>query len=304
MFRRNMMRLKIIGGSSSQALAERVARELGQSATKVDVRRFPDGEKYLRVLEDVKGQSAVIIQSMHPAPDEHLLEYFLLVDMLKDLGANKIIAFIPYFAYARQDTRFNPGEAVSFKTVTKLIEKTGTDELYTFDMHLHRVRDISEVFEIPAHNLSAFPLLADHIQRNIRLRNAIVIAPDEEAEQWARVCAQELKADYDVLKKRRVGDERVEIRPGAMNLTGRDVVMVDDIISTGGTIAEATRAALQLGANKVVIACTHPILAGNALAKIYAAGAETVIGTDTVPSAVSVVSVAPVIADQLRRLKC
>jgi ribose-phosphate pyrophosphokinase len=293
--------LKIVGGSGSDALANRVALELGLKATRLEIRRFPDGEKYLRVLEDVKGEDIVVIQSIHHAPDELLLEYLLLVDTLKDLGAKKVVSFIPYFAYARQDERFHPGEALSFKTVCKLVESVGTDEVYTIDTHQHRVLKSSDVFSIPSHNLSAMPLLADYISKTGALKKPLVIGPDAEAEQWAKIAAERLGTDYDVFEKKRLGDEHVEVRPRKASVKDRDVLIVDDIISTGGTIVEALKILFSQGAKRIDVACTHPILAGGALSKIYEAGAQNVIGTDTVPSPISYVSVAPLITEHVRK---
>jgi len=297
------MALLIIGGSASRPLAEKVARELGVSISELDVRRFPDGEKYLRVLDNVSGEDVAVIQSTYHSPDEYLFEYFLLAEALRDLGAKKIIAVIPYFAYARQDERFNPGEAVSFETVAKLIENVGTNEIYTIDAHLHRVQDISKMFKIPAHNLSAIPLLANYVQKNFKLNKLLVIGPDEEAEQWAKAAAETLSIDYDVLEKRRLGPEKVEIKPRRLDVKGRDVLIVDDIISTGGTIVETVKVVKREGARKVIAACTHPVLVEDALEKIYEAGADAVIGTDTIPSPVSHVSVAPIIAEALTKEK-
>jgi ribose-phosphate pyrophosphokinase len=293
--------LKIIGGSASDALATKVARELGVKSGKLEIKKFPDGEKYLRVLDDVKGEDIAVIQSINRTPDEFLFEYLLLVDTLKDLGAGKVVSFIPYFAYARQDERFNPGEALSFKTVSKLIESVGTDAIYTIDMHQHRVLKSSEVFKIPSHNLSAMPLLADYVERSGNLQKPLIIGPDAEAEQWAKLAADRLHTDYDVFEKKRLGSESVQIRPRKANAKGRDVLIVDDIISTGGTIVEALKILFSQGARKIDVACTHPILAGGALAKIYETGAGNVIGTDTVPSSISYVSVAPLIAEQVRK---
>jgi ribose-phosphate pyrophosphokinase len=293
--------LKIISGSASHALALKIARELGTNPAKTEIKRFPDGEKYLRVLEEVKGEEVLVVQSINRTPDEFLIEYLLLVDTLKDLGAARVVSFIPYFAYARQDERFNPGEALSFKTVSKLIESVGTDEIYTVDMHQHRVLKSSDVFKIPSRNLSAMPLLADYVEKIGNLQNPLVIGPDAEAEQWAKVAAERLKADYDVFEKKRLGSENVQISPRKANARGRDVLIVDDIISTGGTIVEALKILFSQGARKIDVACTHPLLMGNALAKIYEAGAKNVIGTDTVPSPVSHVSVAPLIAEQIRK---
>jgi ribose-phosphate pyrophosphokinase len=293
--------LIVIGGSSSEALASKVAQELDVKAGKLEVRRFPDGEKYLRVLDDVKSEAAYVIQSIHHTPDELLFEYLLLVDALKDLGARKVTGFIPYFAYARQDERFKPGEAVSFKTVSKLMESVGTDEIYTIDMHQHRVLTSSEVFKIPSHNLSAMTLLADYVKKNWKLQKPLIIGPDAEAEQWAKIAAERLNTDYDVFEKKRFSADHVEVRPRKAEAKGRDVLIVDDIISTGGTIVEALKILLSQGATKVAVACTHPILASGALEKIYEAGADNVVGTDTVPSAIGQVSVAPLIADEIRK---
>jgi ribose-phosphate pyrophosphokinase len=291
----------VIGGPTSEPLAAKVANELGLTVGKLEVRRFPDGEKYLRVLTEVQGQSVAVIQSIHHTPDELLFEYLLLADTLKDLGARKVTTFIPYFAYARQDERFKPGEALSFKTVSKLIESVGTDEIYTIDMHQHRVVKSSEVFKIPSHNLSAMALLADHIQKLGKLQNPLVIGPDAEAEQWAKLAAERLHTDYDVFLKTRLGDANVQVRPRKSDASGRDVLIVDDIISTGGTIVEAVKILHGQGAKRIQVACTHPILAPGALENIRETGVEDVIGTDTVPSPISVVTVAPVIADQLRK---
>jgi len=292
----------VIGGSSSENLAGIVANQLGVKSGKVEMKRFPDGEKYLRVLDDVKDHHVIVIQSMYHTPDEFLFEYFLLVDSLKDLGAKRVTSFIPYFAYARQDERFNPGEALSFKTVSKLIETVGTDELFTIDMHQHRVLKSSEVFKIPSHNLSAMPLLADYVKKEGMLKNPLVIGPDVEAEQWAKQAAETLHTDYDVFEKKRFAADRVEVRPRKANAAGRDILIVDDIISTGGTIIEASKILFSQGVNRVEVACTHPILATDSLNRIREAGVANVIGTDTVPSPISYVSVAPLIAGEVKKL--
>lgn len=291
----------VIGGTTSETLASKVALELGSKAGALEIRRFPDGEKYLRVLDDVKDQNVVVIQSIHHTPDELLFEYLLLVDTLKDLGARRVVAVIPYFAYARQDERFRSGEALSFMTVSKLMESVGTDEIFTIDMHQHRVLDSSRVFKIPSHNLSAMPLLADYVKNKSSLHEPLVIGPDTEAEQWAKLAAERLETDYDVFEKKRLGDERVEVRPRKANAKGREVLIVDDIISTGGTIVEASKILLSQGASRVNVACTHPILASGALDKILKAGVESVVGTDTVPSPISLVSVAPLIANEVKK---
>ena len=294
------MRRVVIGGSSSYVLAIKLARELNAPLLETDIKRFPDGEKYVRIDGDLEGVEAIVVQSMYLTPDEYLMEYFLMVEALKDSGAKKVIGMIPYFAYARQDKRFNPGEAVSLRTVSRLIETVGTDQLFTVDMHLHRVDDMSKIFNIPAKNLTAIPDIARYIGANLSLENPLIIGPDEEAEQWAKIAAAQLETDYDVLEKKRISSTQVEITTRELELKNRDIVIIDDIISTGGTIAKTVEALKKKDANRIVAACTHPILVDNALKKIYTAGAYNVIGTTTIPSPISVIEIAPSLAEALK----
>ncbi|MBS7249673.1 MAG: ribose-phosphate diphosphokinase [Candidatus Freyarchaeota archaeon] len=289
----------IIGGSSSYVLAIKMARELNATLLTTDIKRFPDGEKYVRIEGDLNDADAVVVQSMYLNPDEYLMEYFLMVEALKDSGAKKVTGVIPYFAYARQDKRFNPGEAVSLKTVSKLIETVGTDQILTVDMHLHRVDDMRKIFKIPAKNLTAIPDIARYIGENLSLQKPLIIGPDEEAEQWAKLAAEQLETEYDVLEKKRLSSTEVEITTREIEVKNRDVVIIDDIISTGGTIAKTIEALKKKNAKKIVAACTHPVLVDNALKKIYNAGAYTVIGTTTIPSPISVVEIAGTLAKAL-----
>ncbi len=295
-----VMRRVVIGGSSSYVLAIKLARELNTPLLETDIKRFPDGEKYVRIDGDLEGVEAIVVQSMYLTPDEYLMEYFLMVEALKDSGAKKVIGMIPYFAYARQDKRFNPGEAVSLRTVSRLIETVGTDQLFTVDMHLHRVDDMSKIFNIPAKNLTAIPDIARYIGANLSLENPLIIGPDEEAEQWAKIAAAQLETDYDVLEKKRISSTQVEITTRELEVKNRDIVIIDDIISTGGTIAKTIEVLKKKDANRIVAACTHPILVDNALKKIYMAGAYNVIGTTTIPSPISVIEIAPSLAEALK----
>jgi ribose-phosphate pyrophosphokinase len=297
----------VVGGSSAQVFALKLAKESRTPFIKLDLKKFPDGERYVRVLGDVEGKVVNVVQSMYQQPDDFLFEYFLIVDNLKDIGASKVRGIIPYFAYARQDGRFNPGEAFSLKTVANLIEAVGTSEVYTIDLHLHRIESIAKVFRIPSTNLSVVPDLARYFEKNFKLRNPAVVGPDEEAEQWAKAAAKELEADYDVLEKQRVSSRddkkygEVEIRPRELSMKGRDVLIVDDIISTGGTIVQAMNVLRNNGVNKIYVATVHPVLVEGALMKIFEAGAEIVVGTDTIPSPISYVSAAPAVAREMMR---
>ncbi len=290
----------VLGGSASTELAEKVAKEVGVEPGRLELKRFPDGEKYVRVLDDVSGQDVAVIQSLYRTPDEYLLEYFLLVDALRDLGARSITGVTPYLAYARQDSRFKPGEAISCLSMARLIEAAGTNSFLTVDTHLHRLESVSKVFKIPAKNLSAMPLLGQYALENLSPRKPVVIGPDAEAEPWAATLAKELDAEHMFFQKKRITSSKVEIDTGSVDLEGRDAVFADDIISTGGTIAEAAMACKRKGARKIFALCTHPVLAEGALERLRAAGVDRVIGTDTIPSIVSKVSVAPVLANALK----
>ncbi len=296
----------VLGGSASRPLADRVAKELGYEPGKIEIKKFPDGEKYIRVHEDVKGQDVVVVQSLYgQTRDEYIFEYLLLVDNLRDLGARSITGVAPYLAYTRQDARFYPGEALSSLSLARLFEAAGTTSFLTVEGHLHRLGDVAKVFKVPAQNLSAMPLLGQYARENFAPRNPIVIAPDEEAENWAAAVAKELDADHVVFHKTRVRKEgatssKVEVDAGNAELKNRDAVFADDIISTGGTIAEATRQCKKKGAKRIFALCTHAVLAEGALDRMRTAGVSKVIGTDTIPSSVSKVSVAPVIATAIK----
>jgi ribose-phosphate pyrophosphokinase len=288
-------------------LASKVSRELGREPGKIEVKKFPDGERYVRVHDDVKGQNVTVIQSLYHTPDEKIFETLLLVDTLRDLGAKTITVVAPYLAYARQDARFYPGEAVTSMSVARFLESAGATNFLTIDCHLHRMGDVSKVFNIPAWNLSAMPLLGKYALRNLKPKDPVVIAPDEEAQQWAATVAKELNADHVAFKKVRVRKEgetssKVAVDTGGVKLKGRDAIFADDIISTGGTIAAGAKACRKNGAKRIFALCTHPVLADGAIERVKSAGVLKIIGTDTIPSPVSKVSVAPVIASALKDL--
>jgi ribose-phosphate pyrophosphokinase len=289
----------VIGGSGSQGLAARVAHKMDATFGNVEIKTFPDGEKYLRIHTPVKGKEVVLIQTMGFMPDRMLMEMLFLTETLCEDGASKITAVVPYFAYSRQDTSFKRGEVVSFRVVSKLLEFSGVDEIYTVDLHLHRVTEASTMFKIPCGNLTAMPLIGEFIRTNYSLPNPKVLAPDEEAEQWAQAMAKELDADFAVMEKTRKGPDEVEISHDELGVEGREVIIADDIISTGGTMAEAISLAKAAGAKMVIAACTHPLLIGGALSLIHQSGALEVIGTDTVPSSVRVVSIDRLLAESL-----
>jgi len=294
--------LIIAYGSSGEHLARAVAKITGFGLTETETRRFPDGELYLRVEGDASGEDVAIVQSLDMRPDRLLMEYCLVADAVRGIGCRTVTAVVPYLAYARQDARFRPGEPLSIKLVARTIEGAGTDRLISVDAHLHRLKELNEVFTIPTLNLSAMPLLAEYYKMKFGAHNVIVVGPDRESEQWARTAAEILSTEHSVLDKERLGDRDVKIS-GSLSVKGKTVVLVDDIISTGKTLAEVTAKLRSRGAKRIDVLVTHALLVEGAFTLLRKAGVSHLISTDTVPRSTSKVSVAPIIADALREWK-
>lgn len=292
----------IVPGSGSRSLAFKIAKAAGFDIVDVEVRSFPDREIYVKLKGRVKGEEVALIQSMAREPNKLLVEFLLTVDALRSSGARRVIGVIPYFPYLRQDAIFEEGEALSAKVVSKVIGGSGIDEVITVDPHLHRIKDLSGYLGVKFEKLTAASLLANYFKGKVDPREVLVIAPDEEAEQWAKPFAEELGTDYEVLIKSRKTPSEVELKAEELSVKGEEIIIVDDMISTGTTMAEAVKALKLKGARRIFATCTHPLLIGDALYRIYRAGADEVVGTDTVPSPVSLISVAPLIADFLKNL--
>jgi len=286
----------VIPGPASQGLGRKVANMLKARVVPVIFKTFPDGESYVRLDGDVHGEEGVIIQTTGPPQDVHIMQLFLMVDAAKDLGAKRVITVVPYLAYARQDKRFLPGEAISVETLIKLIEASGTDRFLTVNIH---EENVLKKFSIPAENLSAMTLLAEYF-KNKGLDGAFSLAPDKGALELVEEADKVLEGGCGWLWKERdrlTGVIHVEEKK--LDMGGRDAIVFDDIISTGETIAAAVKILKEQGARRVYAACAHPLLVGEAQRKIMQSGAEEIVGTDCIPSPVSVVSVAPLIAEAL-----
>jgi len=288
--------MKVIAGSASKLLADRLAKALGCPLVKPERKRFPDGETYIRIPEEVKGEHVVVVQSTCSPANDNLIELSLLLSATKDHGAGRVTAVVPYFGYARQDKRFKPGEAISVRTACRIIESAGTDDMFTVDIHED---DIIKNFAIPAYNLSAMPLIGRYLPK-LNLRAPVVLGADQGSLVRARRVAAEISAEYDYLEKTRLAPTEVVTKPKRLNVAGKDIVIVDDIISTGGTVVEAAKILKKQKARRVYAACIHPVLVGKALRRILAAGVKKVIATDTIEHKTSVISVAPIIAEAIR----
>ncbi|MEJ2272075.1 MAG: ribose-phosphate diphosphokinase [Candidatus Bathyarchaeota archaeon] len=291
----------IIPGPASSSLGNKIAEEMDCKTVDVITKSFPDGEYALRFNHDLISKDVVVVQTTGPPQAENVLQLLLMLDAAKDLGAKTVTAVIPYLAFARQDKRFLKFEAVSALTLVKLIESCGVDKLITVNIHS---ADILAKSKIPTINLSAITLLAEHL-KNKGLNGAFSLSPDKGAVDLAKEADGILGGGYGWLRKERdrfTGEIQVEEKH--LDVKGKDVVVFDDIISTGGTIARAIKMLKNQKARRVFAACTHPLLIGEAKVKILQSGAEEIIGTDSLFSSVSTnstISLAPLIAKALKR---
>ncbi len=289
----------VVSGPASQNLGKKIAKTLDANVVPVNLKNFPDGEYCLRFDGNLKDKEVIVVQSTGPPQDTNIMHLLMMIDAAKDLGAKKVTAVVPYMAFARQDKRFLPGEAVSVATVVKLIEACGTERFLTVNIHS---KDILKRFTIPTENLSAITLLAEHF-KNRGLDGAFSLSPDKGAIGLAEEANQVLGGGCGWLRKERnrfTGEIQMETK--SFDVQGRDVIVFDDIISTGGTIAKAVKMLKTQGARRVYAACVHPLLIGEAEKKIMESGAEEIVGTNSVPSSVRTVSLTPLIAEALSRM--
>ncbi|RLI83972.1 ribose-phosphate pyrophosphokinase [Archaeoglobales archaeon] len=290
--------MKVIVPASQGILAYPISRKTGIQLGYAELEKLPDGEKYVRIPENVEGKEIYIVNSFAHIPDELIIETLFLVDTFKELGAKKVIGIFPYFPYSRLMRRFIRGEAAKLKSVAKLFKVAGLDKMYVVDFHQ---RNFDEIFDFEVVDITAMHLLAEYAKENFILESPFVVGADEVAEYWAKIVAEELNAEYSLMRKIRIDAENVIVDSVPDEVVGKDVMIVDDIISTGGTVVQAVKALKAAGARRIYAACTHPALSNAALKMICHAGIDGIVGTDTVLSPISHVSVAGLISDSIMR---
>jgi ribose-phosphate pyrophosphokinase len=291
----------VLAGPASKDLAKSIAKILAAEIIDVELKVFPDGESKIRINGDPAGKFAVMVQSTYMPVNAQLLEALFIIRKASKMGAD-VCAVIPYMAYARQDKEFVEGEAVSMETIGSMFDSSGAKSLITVDVHSETALSY---FTIPAYNVSAVPLLANHFKSK-GLVQPIIVSPDiggrSRAEEFAKIVGTESIA-LPKHRDRNTGEVSVDSSvPELAKVKSRDAILVDDIISTGGSIVKATEVLRKADCNNVFVACTHALLLDDALDKLKAAGVKEIVATNTVPSQVSKVDVAPPICDQVNKL--
>jgi len=281
---------------TAASLAKRLDAEVGA----VTLRRFPDGETYVRIETPVTGRETILVCTLS-RPDEKMLPLLLAAATAKDLGATRVGLVAPYLAYMRQDARFQPGEGITSRYVARLLSQA-VDWLVTVDPHLHRYRSLSEVYSIPTRAVRAAPLIAQWIRNHVS--SPVVVGPDGESAQWAQVVADEAGAPSVVLNKTRRGDRDVEVSfPDAERWKGYTPVVVDDLISTAHTMIETVGHVKRAGLPAPICVAVHAVFAERAYADLVAAGPARVLTCNTVPHASNGLDATDLLADGVQEIR-
>jgi len=296
----------LFAGSSHRVLAQQIAEILGQQLGRVQIDAFPDTEIGVQILENVRGRDVFVLQTIARHPNLYLMELFILIDALKRASARSIAAVIPYFGYARQDRKDKGRVPITAKLVANLLEKAGVARVLTMDLHAEQVQGF---FDVPVDNLYARPLLVEAVGK-LGLKNPMVVAPDIGSLRLARSFAIAMNTDYGIIDKRRINAKQVEPNVLIGNVSGRDVVLVDDIWSTGETLKAASRVCKKAGAARIFGAVTHGLMTGPMAGRAFEESAiEKMLITNTVPlpeggqpSRVETVSVASLFAKAIQSI--
>jgi len=297
--------LKLFAGNANRPLAEEIARLLTVSLADAEVSRFSDGEVFVQVNENVRGADVFVIQPTCPPVNDNLMELLVMLDALKRASAQRITAVLPYYGYARQDRKVQPRVPISAKLVADLLTVAGAHRVLALDLHAGQIQGF---FNIPVDHLFAAPVLIDYLGRK-ELRDPVVVAPDAGGVERARAIAKRLKAGLAIIDKRREGPNVSVFMHLIGDVKGREAVIIDDMIDTGGTLIQAVDAIKREGARRILACGVHPVLSGPAIARIEGSPLEEVIVTDSIPlgpekriAKITVLSVASLLGEALRRI--
>jgi len=291
-----LVKFTVVGGNASKDLAKRIARRLKAKYVDADTRTFPDGESKITFRHNLKKSVVLVVQSTYPPVDTNLLQILSIISEAKKISS-KIYAIMPYMGYARQDRQFLNGEIVTMSVVAKMLQAAGAKKIIAVDIHS---KTALRHFKIPTENVSAIPELAKYLKK-LKLKNPIVVSPDTGGSLRAKKFADILKSDFITLKKsrnRKTG--KVSIRSTKADVNGKDLIIVDDIISTGGSVVKATQFLKKQKCKRIFVVCTHGLLIGDAEKNIKKAGVTQIISTNTIPRSISKVDVSGVIAQAVQ----
>lgn len=267
----------LLSGSANRPLAEEVAAHLGQPLCQVTLRRFADGELFVKIDENVRGRDVYIIQPTNP-PAENMIELLLLMDAARRASAARVTPVIPYFGYARQDRKDQPRVAISAKLMANMVSTAGADRVLAMDFHQHQLQGF---FDLPVDHLYAAPVFVNHYRQKA-LRDLVIVAPDVGSAKMARGFAKRLNASLAIIDKRRPSANVAEVLNVVGEVRGKDCLIPDDMIDTAGTMAEAVTALKRLGAEDVYCCATHALLSGPAVDRLMASPVKEVAVTNTI----------------------
>ena len=290
----------VLPGPASEDLGRALAEKLGLPLMKAEWKAFPDGESKFTCEEDAAGKSVILVQSTYPPVDQHLFQLILGAHTLSE-GGSKVTAVVPYLAYSRQDKEFLPGEGVTLGVVAHLLRSAGVRRLVTVD--IHSAEGLS-LFSFPTYSVSAIPSLVEYARESLGLTDPVVISPDFGGSKRTEAFAQLYGAKYLQLSKTRDRvSGGVSVKDDSLDVKGKEVMIIDDIISTGDTVKAAADSVLRQGAKKAVALCVHGLFVGDAKEKLEKAAVDKVVSTNTVPSQFSKVDVSDALASHLRTLE-
>ena len=299
--------MKILTGNSNKQLSNKISKNLKNKLVNTSIRKFADGEIYIEINENIRGNSIFIIQSVSSPANDNLMELLLCIDALKRSSAKNITAVIPYFGYARQDRKVVPRTSISAKLVSNLITNAGADRVVTVDLHAGQIQGF---FDIPVDNLFATPIFAKHIKRKIKNNNIICVAPDVGGVERARALGKKLDVGLAIVDKRRPSPGKSQVMNVIGNVKNKICILTDDIIDSGGTIVNAADALLKRGAKEVHVYATHGVFSGDAVNKIKNSKIKNLVITDSIDSSdklkkvrnIEVLSISILLAEAIKRI--
>lgn len=300
-----MTRMILFSGNANRKLAQEICEYLGTPLGLAEVSQFSDGEVFVQISENVRGADVFVIQPTCPPVDHHLMELLIMIDALRRASAARITAVIPYYGYSRQDRKVQPRVPISSKLVADLIAVSGANRVLTMDLHAGQIQGF---FNIPVDHLFATPVLLQYFQE-MDWNNGVVVAPDAGGVERARAFAKRLGTSLAFIDKRREGPNDVKVMHIVGDVRDRNVIIVDDMVDTAGTIVQAVTALHKQGAQRIYASCTHPVLSGAAIERIEESALEEVVVTNTIPlderrssKKLTVLSVASLLGEAIDRI--